>query len=84
MSDQLPPCPKCSESYTYEQGALLVCPMCALEWSPSAGSDGESFSIDDGGVRDVVGNLLVDGDAVSVVKGLKVAGSGGGTIKVGT
>lgn len=84
MSDQLPPCPECSESYTYEQGVLIVCPMCAHEWSPSADSDGKSFSTDDGGVRDAVGNLLVDGDAARVVKGLKVAGSGGGTIKVGT
>lgn len=84
MSDQLPPCPECSESFTYEQGALLVCPMCAHEWSPAADSDDRSSSADDGGVRDAFGNLLVDGDAVTVVKGLKVAGSGGGVIKVGT
>lgn len=84
MSDQLPPCPECSDSYTYEQGALLVCPMCAHEWTPASDGDDESLSVDDGDIRDAVGNLLVDGDAVTVVKGLKVAGSGGGTIKVGT
>ena len=84
MSDQRPPCPECSESYTYQQGALLVCPMCGHEWSPASDSDAESSTADDGGVRDAVGNPLVDGDAVTVVKGLKVAGSGGGTIKVGT
>lgn len=77
----LPPCPECSEAYTYEQGALLVCPMCGHEWSPDEGDESAS---DDGVMRDAVGNVLADGDAVTVVKGLKVAGSGGSTIKVGT
>lgn len=72
----------CAATYTYEQGALLVCPMYAHEWSPDA--EDESSSAHDEGIRDAVGNLLADGDAVTVVKGLKVAGSGGGTIKVGT
>ncbi|MGO2025143.1 zinc ribbon domain-containing protein YjdM [Brevibacterium aurantiacum] len=84
MSDQLPSCPECSESYTYEQGALLVCPMCGHEWTPASDSDDESSSAEGEVIRDAVGNLLADGDAVTVVKGLKVAGSGGGTIKVGT
>lgn len=83
MSDDvmLPPCPECAEAYSYEQGSLLVCPMCGHEWAAKV--DGESSSSDDV-VRDAVGNELVDGDTVTIVKGLKVSGSGGGTIKVGT
>jgi protein PhnA len=55
--------------------------MCGVEWAAKV--DGESSSSDDV-VRDAVGNELVDGDTVTIVKGLKVSGSGGGTIKVGT
>ena len=35
-------------------------------------------------VRDSVGNRLADGDSVSLVKDLKVKGSGGQTLKRGT
>ncbi|AKP08409.2 Phosphonoacetate hydrolase [Corynebacterium pseudotuberculosis] len=84
MFDQLPPCPECSESYTYEQGALLVCPICAYEWTLASDNDDKSLSAESEGIRDAVGNLLVDGDAVTVVKGLKISGGGGGAIKVGT
>lgn len=85
MSDALPPCPACSEAYTYEQGALLVCPMCGHEWSAdaadAAGDDAEQPAA---AVKDAVGNVLVDGDTVTVVKDLKVKGAGGGVVKVGT
>ncbi|WP_126317184.1 zinc ribbon domain-containing protein YjdM [Corynebacterium kutscheri] len=84
MFDQLPPCPECSEPYTYVQGTLLVCPMCAYEWTLASDTDDESLSEASEAIRDAVGNPLADGDAVTVVKGLKIAGSGGGTIKVGT
>ncbi len=76
----LPPCPECAEAYTYEDGALLVCPMCGHEWSAEAVQD----AADAGAIRDAVGNLLEDGDNVTVVKDLKVKGAGGGTVKVGT
>jgi len=73
MSD-LPPCPKCGSVYTYPDGALLMCPECAHEWSPDAaaaasGGDGEDV------IRDSVGNVLQDGDDVVVVKTLKVKGA---------
>lgn len=83
MSDQLPPCPECASEYTYESGALLTCPMCAHEWSPDA-SDAAGGAEDARVVKDAVGNVLADGDAVTVVKDLKVKGAGGGTVKVGT
>lgn len=81
MTDSLPPCPQCAEAYTYEQGALLVCPMCGHEWSPeAAASDGDAG----GEIKDAVGNVLADGDTVTVVKTVKVKGGGGGVIKSGT
>lgn len=77
------PCPECSEAYTYEQGPLLVCPMCGHEWVAETG-DGDGSPEADGVVRDAVGNVLADGDTVTIVKGLKVSGGGGATIKAGT
>ena len=77
---ELPPCPQCSEAYTYEDGSLLVCPMCAHEWSPEAGAESSSDEV----ITDAVGNPLADGDTVTVVKTVKVKGGGGGTIKSGT
>ncbi|SDD07163.1 phosphonoacetate hydrolase [Sanguibacter gelidistatuariae] len=78
----LPPCPQCSSEYTYEMGALLVCPECAHEWSAAASEDADA----EGGARvikDAVGNVLADGDTVTVIKDLKVKGSAT-AIKVGT
>ncbi len=82
MSDQLPACPECHEAYTYESGALLACPMCGHEWSPDAVGDSEAETVLPV-IRDAVGNVLHDGDTVTVVKDLKVKGAGG-VIKVGT
>ncbi|WP_026413083.1 zinc ribbon domain-containing protein YjdM [Actinomadura oligospora] len=79
MSENLPPCPECSSAFTYEMGALLVCPECAHEWTPSTAADGR----EDGAIRDAVGNVLADGDTVTVVKSLKVKGNPAG-IKAGT
>ena len=75
---ELPPCPKCSSLYTYEDGALFVCPECAHEWSAddAAPSDSPVWT-------DANGNVLTDGDTVTLIKDLKLKG-GGGTIKVGT
>ncbi|KXO88991.1 zinc ribbon domain-containing protein YjdM [Tsukamurella pseudospumae] len=83
MSDALPACPECGEAYTYEQGALLVCPMCGHEWTGADGAPSDSPGATDG-IKDSVGNLLADGDTVSVTKTVKVKGGGGGVIKVGT
>lgn len=80
-SGALPPCPECAEAYTYEQGALLVCPMCGHEWSADADAEAaEAASV----IKDAVGNVLADGDTVTIVKDLKVKGAGGGVVKVGT
>ncbi|WP_418961158.1 zinc ribbon domain-containing protein YjdM [Streptomyces tritici] len=80
MNENLPPCPECSSAYTYEMGALLVCPECGHEWSHSpAAEDGGGEKV----IKDSVGNVLADGDTVTVVKTLKVKGSPTG-IKAGT
>jgi protein PhnA len=59
-------------------GALMVCPECALEWSTE-----DSAAEEDGVIKDAVGNVLTDGDTVTVIKTLKVKGSPTG-IKSGT
>ncbi|BAN50749.1 zinc ribbon domain-containing protein YjdM [Metapseudomonas resinovorans] len=76
----LPPCPKCNSEFTYEDGALLICPECAHEWSAEAGSDASG---DDKVIKDSVGNVLQDGDTITVIKDLKVKGSSL-VVKVGT
>lgn len=77
---QLPPCPKCNSEYTYEDGLLLVCPECAHEWSAVA----EAVQpLESGSVKDANGNLLQDGDTVSIIKDLKVKGASS-ALKVGT
>ncbi len=73
----LPPCPKCSEDLTYQDGEMLICPMCANEWT--AGESGDDTPV----IKDAVGNVLADGDSVTVIKDLKVKGSST-PIKVGT
>ncbi len=78
MSD-LPPCPQCGSAYTYADGALLVCPECAHEWSADEAAAAEQAKV----IRDANGNALADGDTVTVIKDLKVKGSSL-VVKVGT
>jgi len=76
----LPNCPKCSSEYTYEDGRLFVCPECAHEWTLDLETkSGEGKKI----IKDANGNVLNDGDSVSVIKDLKVKGSSS-SIKIGT
>lgn len=76
--DTLPNCPKCDADMTYEDGAMLVCPLCGHEWSKEAAGEDASAV-----VRDANGNPLADGDTVVVIKDLKVKGSSD-VVKVGT
>jgi protein PhnA len=75
---ELPECPKCASRYTYADGMLFICPECAHEWgtdeAPAEGADV---------VRDAHGNVLNDGDTITVIKDLKVKGSSS-VVKVGT
>ncbi|SES48731.1 phosphonoacetate hydrolase [Streptomyces sp. yr375] len=85
MTENPPPCPRCSCAYTYEMNALVVCPECGHEWVPAEGAAdaGAVGAVAEKVVRDSVGNVLQDGDSVVVVKALKVKGSSSG-IKAGT
>src|SRR3546814_1123497 len=76
----LPPCPQCKSEFTYEDGELYVCPECAHEWSAQATEPAHEESKV---YRDAVGNVLQDGDTVTVIKELKLKGSAG-VVKVGT
>ena len=75
---ELPNCPECSSTLTYPDGDFLVCPECAHEWSAV-----DTYSDIEAGVKDAHGNLLQNGDTISVIKDLKVKGSSL-VVKVGT
>lgn len=81
-TDQIPPCPECGSEYTYESGSSIICPMCGHEWVPGEAEADAEAAESASAVKDAVGNVLSDGDDVSVVKSLKV--KGGGAIKIGT
>jgi protein PhnA len=74
----LPNCPKCDSEYTYEDGAMCVCPECAHEWAKDELTDNDIRE-----VKDAHGNILQDGDTITVIKNLKVKGSSS-AVKVGT
>ncbi|MGX7023618.1 zinc ribbon domain-containing protein YjdM [Vagococcus hydrophili] len=75
----LPNCPNCESAYTYEDRGLFVCPECAHEWSQEQDSAESTEFI----VKDSNGNILVDGDSITVIKDLKVKGASN-PIKQGT
>ncbi len=75
----LPNCPKCHSEYTYEDGSLLMCPECSHEWS----LESETDIAGDKQIKDSNGNVLSDGDTVTVIKDLKVKGSSL-VVKIGT
>ena len=75
---KLPNCPKCNSEYVYEDGALLVCPECAHEWS----LEEESVEVEKV-IKDSNGVVLQNGDTVTVIKDLKIKGSST-VVKIGT
>jgi len=79
----LPHCPQCSSPHTYEDGNLLVCPECAHEWSPREAKAALPEAPQARVFRDAHGNVLNEGDTVTVIKDLKVKGSSS-VVKVGT
>jgi len=76
----LPKCPQCGSEYTYEDREMYVCPECAHEWPQNAGVEDAS---EDKVIKDSNGNVLNDGDTITVIKDLKVKGSSS-VVKVGT
>ena len=78
--DNLPNCPKCNSEYTYEDGNMLVCPECGYEWNPELQGNADEDTLV---VKDSNGNILKDGDSVTIIKDLKVKGSSS-ALKKGT
>ena len=69
MSDILN-CPVCQMDNTYFDGTLNICPDCGHEWdAQNQGEEQEKIA------RDSNGAILESGDAVTVIKDLKVKGS---------
>ncbi len=77
--ENLPKCPKCGGEYVYEDRGLLICPECGYEWSKNNQESTEDELI----VKDANGNILKDGDSITVIKDLKIKGSSA-VVKVGT
>ena len=82
MSD-LPNCPQCNSEYSYQDASQYVCPECAHEWSMETIGNDAGAHADGKQIHDSNGNLLQDGDTVTVIKDLKVKGSSL-VVKVGT
>jgi len=73
---EIPPCPQCSSEFAYDDGSgMLNCPECGHAWDPAIAAEEAKVW------KDVNGNVLQDGDTVTVIKDLKF---NGGVVKVGT
>ena len=70
MAEEITKCPKCGGEYVYFDGSLYVCPDCAHEFN----SEDVAEEVADV-AKDSNGAELFDGDAVTVIKDLKVKGS---------
>lgn len=74
-------CPKCNSTDAYFDGSLWNCPICNHEWLLSEVPVQEKEV--DHHIRDAHGNILQEGDSVTVIKDLKIKGSSS-SVKVGT
>lgn len=79
-----PACPKCNSENVYADGNLWICPECGHEWSVHAAATPAAPAEPQARVyKDAHGNVLQDGDSVTVIKDLKIKGSSS-VVKVGT
>ncbi|GKX57581.1 hypothetical protein SOASR030_36930 [Leminorella grimontii] len=78
--NSIPACPLCASENTYPDGAMLICPDCAHEWNPN---EQQAVDSDERIVKDSNGNVLADGDCVTLIKDLKLKGSST-VLKVGS
>lgn len=74
-----PNCPRCYSEYTYVDRDMFVCPECGHEWSENNSEEGTDEKV----IHDAFGNILIDGDTITVVKDLKIKGSSS-VVKQGT
>jgi len=84
-ASDLPKCPECASHYAYQDRYLLICPECAHEWSSeNLAEELTSYEMEDRKIyKDFNGNVLIDGDTVTVIKDLKIKGTRQ-VVKVGT
>lgn len=76
----IPPCPQCSSEFTYEDGSNYVCSLCAHEWfKETLVAEAVQARV----YKDAFGNVLMDGDTITIIKDLKIKGSSL-VVKVGT
>lgn len=75
-------CPKCNKENVYFDGSLWICPDCFHEWIQKEASQITVTEVDDK-IKDAHGNILNDGDTVTVIKDLKIKGAST-SVKVGT
>ncbi len=68
-------CPICTMTDILDGGDTLECSTCGHTWAASADDLGE--------IRDANGNLLANGDTVTLIKDLKIKGKSG-KLKAGT
>ena len=77
-------CPKCQSENIYSDGNMWVCPECSFEWSVHEKvASSEAQEADTNVIKDANGNILNDGDSVTVIKELRIKGSSS-VVKVGT
>jgi protein PhnA len=68
-----PACPVCSMEDVLVHAARLECSTCGHEW-PRTDAEAEPAEVARV-VKDAVGNVLADGDSVTLIKDLKLRGS---------
>jgi protein PhnA len=75
-------CPECGADYVFENEGSITCMECGHIWSAQ-----DVVAADDAGdksvIKDAHGQVLQDGDTVTVIKDLKVKGTSL-VVKVGT
>lgn len=76
-------CPKCNSENIYADGNLWICPECSHEWSQFSEPELTTSESQSHIIKDAHGNVLQDGDSVTVIKELKIKGSSS-VVKVGT
>lgn len=74
-------CKKCHSENIYPDGTLWICAECSYEWSGLEEKKEEASP--DFSIKDAFGNILKDGDSVTIIKDLKVKGSSS-SVKIGT
>lgn len=69
-----PNCTKCGSEFNYENEGFYICPECGHEWKEISTKENEEVEAPTT-VHDAHGNILKDGDSVTIIKDIKIKGS---------